>query len=111
LVVHPDTSGWFHTSGFGSTFFVSIFVITIFYLVRNYRELARTRDVAALGNAGIPLVMLAVGLRWTSSLTAHVLVRRISESAFETMLYLDAIVAVTLCYALVARAILAHQLF
>src|SRR5262249_26786879 len=87
-------------------FFFPVFVITLYYLVQNYRRIEGDKN-----SLGIPLIMFALGFRWTSSITTFLIARRISAYAFAFMLYFAATVSVILCYVLAARAFLKYQLF
>jgi signal transduction histidine kinase len=105
LVLHPATSSWFMPKA-ASLFFLPIFVVTIYYLAQNYSRLKAGPD-----SLGIPLVMLAIGLRWTSSMATFLVARRISQDAFSFMLYFDATFSVFFCYWLAARSFMRYQLF
>jgi signal transduction histidine kinase len=103
LAFHPSTTRWFRSHSY--LYFVPIFVVTIYHLLQNYRRLS------GRAHAGIPWIMLAVAVRWTSSLFVWMIARRISPEAFSIGLTLDAGVTVIICYALCCRAILRYQLF
>jgi signal transduction histidine kinase len=105
LTLHPQTRQQFRLYS-NLFYFLPIFAVTIYHLVDNYRRLSGNREYAGIG-----MIMLAVGLRWTSSMAVYMVARRISQEAFSIGLHLDALVSVTVCYVLCSRAILQYQLF
>lgn len=87
-------------------FFLPSYLLTLRLLYRNYRRVRGERDAA-----GIPIVMLALVFRWTSSLVTYLIAARISPTAFSWALHFEVTVAALVGYLLVGYALLRYRLF
>ncbi len=85
LMLAPGTGaiGWISYA-----YFLPVFVVTVFLLVRNYRRVAGAQSTA------IRAVMLALALRWVTAQIAYSVARPLSADAFAIALGFDATAAV-----------------
>jgi signal transduction histidine kinase len=106
LMVLGPTTSWFAPRVTYFYFLPGLFVISTL-LIRNYRALRGEGGA----RAGVRMVMIAFGLRWTFAVATFGIAARISPEVFSVSLLLESTLAVLLSYMLMGTAIVRNSLF
>lgn len=110
LVSHPATRAWYHR-WCNVVFYLPYFGLTLVALYRNWREVQSHAAAGTQATAGIPWIMLGVAFRWTTSMFAFTVVRRVWPDLFGAALWFDATGALFIGNVLISVGVLRYNLF